>query len=306
MGGLRKYMPITWITSLLGTLALIGTPLFSGFYSKDAIIEAVHFSNLPASGFAHFAVLAGVFVTSFYSFRLYFLVFHGKERYDQNPDAHHGHDDHGHGDHGHDDQKPHETPWVVTVPLLLLAIPSVVIGFLTIDGLLFGSFLKDAITVNAALHPAMTELRDFFYQGAETATGNEALNMALHAFSTPPFWLALGGAVMAYLFYIVAPSIPAAFAKLLRPLIVIGENKYYMDWFNENVLARGARALGTGLWKGGDQGVIETGVVNASWKIVGAFSSFVRGAQSGYLYHYALLMIVGVFGFMTYFVWLAK
>jgi NADH-quinone oxidoreductase subunit L len=306
MGGLRKHMPITWITSLLGTLALIGTPLFSGFYSKDAIIEAVHFSNLPAAGFAHFAVLAGVFVTSFYSFRLYFLVFHGKERYDQNPDAHHGHDDHGHGDHGHGDHSPHESRWVVTVPLLLLAIPSVVIGFLTIDAMLFGSFLKDAITVNAALHPAMTELRAFFYQGAETATGNEAVKMALHAFSTPPFWLALGGAVMAYVFYIVAPSIPATFAKLLRPLIVIGENKYYLDWFNENVLARGARALGMGLWKGGDQGVIETGVVNASWKIVSAFSSFVRGAQSGYLYHYALLMIVGVFGFMTYFVWLAK
>ena len=309
MGGLRKYMPITWITSLLGTLALIGTPLFAGFYSKDAIIEAVHFSNLPAAGFAHFAVLAGVFVTSFYSFRLYFLVFHGKERYDQNPDAHHGHDDHAHHDdhgHGHDDHKPKETPWVVTVPLLLLAIPSVLIGYFTIDPMLFGGFLQDAITVNGALHPAMAELREFFYQGAQVATGNEAFNMALHAFSTQPFWLALGGAVTAYVFYIVAPSVPAAFAKALRPLIVIGENKYYLDWFNEKVLARGARALGTGLWKGGDQGVIEAGVVNASWKIVGAISSFVRGAQSGYLYHYALLMILGVFGFMTYFVWLAK
>ncbi|MGQ3231421.1 MAG: proton-conducting transporter transmembrane domain-containing protein, partial [Blastomonas fulva] len=141
MGGVRQYRPITWITSLLGTLALIGTPLFSGFYSKDSIIEAVHFSNLPAAGFAHFAVLAGVFVTSFYSFRLYFLVFHGKERYDQNPDAHHGHhDDHGdhHDDHGHGhgDGKPHESPWVVTVPLLLLAIPSVVIGFITIQPML--------------------------------------------------------------------------------------------------------------------------------------------------------------------------
>ena len=144
MGGVRKYMPITWITSLLGTLALIGTPLFAGFYSKDSIIEAVHFSNLPASGFAYFAVLAGVFVTSFYSFRLYFLVFHGKERFDpESGRATTAHDDH-HDDHGHDDHKPHETPWVVTVPLLLLAIPSVVIGFMTIQPMLFGEFFKDA------------------------------------------------------------------------------------------------------------------------------------------------------------------
>jgi NADH-quinone oxidoreductase subunit L len=126
MGGLRKYMPITWLTCLLGSLALIGTPFFSGFYSKDEIIMAVHASQLPAAGFAYFAVLAGVFITAFYSFRLYFLVFHGKERFDQNPDAHHGHDDHGH--HGHD-SKPHESPWGVTVPLILLAIPSVLIGF---------------------------------------------------------------------------------------------------------------------------------------------------------------------------------
>ena len=153
MGGLRKYMPITWITSLLGSLALIGTPLFAGFYSKDSIIEAVHFSNLPGAGFAHFAVLAGVFVTAFYSFRMYFLVFHGKERFDQNPDAHH--DDH-HGQH--DTHHPHESPWVVTVPLVLLAIPSVVIGYMTIGPMLFGDFFKDAMFVDAAAHPAMAEL----------------------------------------------------------------------------------------------------------------------------------------------------
>ncbi|HRL52815.1 MAG TPA: NADH-quinone oxidoreductase subunit L, partial [Acidovorax temperans] len=150
MGGVRKYMPITWITSLLGSLALIGTPLFSGFYSKDSIIEAVHFSHLPAAGFAHFAVLAGVFVTAFYSFRMYFLVFHGKERFDQNPDAHHG-DHHGHDDH----HEPHESPWVVTVPLVLLAIPSVVVGFMFIQPMLFGDFFKDVIFVDAAKHPAM-------------------------------------------------------------------------------------------------------------------------------------------------------
>jgi NADH-quinone oxidoreductase subunit L len=296
MGGVRKYMPITWITSLIGTLALIGTPFFSGFYSKDSIIEAVHFSNLPAAHWAHFAVLAGVFVTSFYSFRLYFLVFHGKERFDQNPDAHHGHDHHD--DHHHGDGKPHETPWVVTVPLVLLAIPSVVIGFMTIDSMLFGSFLKDAITINGELHPAMETFREEFHG---------AMAMAIHGFTTMPFWLALAGAVSAWYMYLIHPAVPAALERFFKSLgaLNILENKYYLDWFNENVLARGARLLGTGLWKGGDQGVIEGGVVNASWKMVGMFSGAVRRVQSGYLYHYALMMIVGILLFMTYFVWLA-
>jgi len=296
MGGVRKYMPITWITFLLGTLALIGTPLFSGFYSKDSIIESVHFSTLPAAGFAYAAVLAGVFVTSFYSFRLYFLVFHGKERYDQNPDAHNGHDDHGH-DHGHGDGKPHETPWVVTVPLVLLAIPSVFIGFFTIEPMLFGSFLKDAITINAELHPALSKFAEIFHG---------PMAMTLHGFSTPPFWLALAGAVSAWYMYLINPSVPAAIGRALKPVMTVLENKYYLDWFNENVIARGARALGTGLWKGGDRGLIEGGVVNASWKLVGWVSSVVRQAQSGYLYHYALVMIVGVLLFMTYFVWIAR
>ena len=294
MGGVRKYMPITWVTSLIGTLALIGTPFFSGFYSKDSIIEAVHFSNLPGAGFAYFAVLAGVFVTSFYSFRLYFLVFHGQERYDQNPDAHHD-DHHDHGHHG--DGKPHETPWVVTLPLVLLAIPSVIIGYLTIEPMLFGDFLKDAITINAEAHPAMAEFAKIFHG---------PVAMVSHALHTPPLYLAIAGAVSAWYMYLVNPAVPAAFARALRPLITVLENKYYLDWFNENVLARGARALGVGLWKGGDRGVIETGVVNASWKLVGTVSAVVRHLQSGYLYHYALVMIVGVLAFMTYFVWLAK
>ena len=296
MGNVRKYMPITWITSLLGTLALIGTPLFSGFYSKDSIIEAVHFSNLPAAGFAHFAVLAGVFVTSFYSFRLYFLVFHGQERYDQNPDAHH--DDHHHDDHGHGhDAKPHESPWVVTVPLLLLAIPSVVIGYLTIEPMVFGEFFKDAIHVDASAHPAMARFAEMFHG---------PLAMAVHALSTAPLYLALAGAVAAWYMYLVNPAVPAAFARALRPIVVVLENKYYMDWINENIIARGARLIGVGLWKGGDRGVIEGGVVNASWKLVDAVSAVVRRLQSGYLYHYALMMILGVVLFMTWFVWLAK
>jgi NADH-quinone oxidoreductase subunit L len=288
MGGVRKYMPITWITSLLGSLALIGTPLFAGFYSKDSIIEAVHESHLWGSGFASFAVLAGVFVTAFYSFRMYFLVFHGKERYDQNPDAHH--DDHGHHGEHHD---PHESPWVVTVPLILLAIPSVVIGYMTIEPMLFGSFFDGAIVIDAARHPGMDELKEAFHG---------PLAMAIHALSTLPFWLALAGVVSAWYMYLINPALPAAIKRIFQPVYTLLENKYYMDWFNENVLARGARLLGTGLWKGGDQAVIDGGIVNGSWKLVNRFSGSVRRLQSGYLYHYALAMIVGMLVLMSLFV----
>jgi NADH-quinone oxidoreductase subunit L len=298
MGGLRKYMPITWITSLIGSLALIGTPFFSGFYSKDSIIEAVHASHLPAAGFAYFAVIVGVFVTAFYSFRMYFLVFHGKEHFHHKPfpgEHDHHDDDHGHGHDGHHAHTPHESPWVVTVPLLLLAIPSVVIGFLTIQPELFGDFLKSAITVNLERHPAMEELAHEFHGATE---------MALHGFTTLPFFLALAGVITAYVFYMVAPQIPAMFAKLLRPLIVIGENKYFLDWFNENVLAAGARLLGRGLWKVGDVAIIDGAAVNGSAKLVGLIGSLVRLFQTGYLYHYALVMILGVFALMTWFVFM--
>ena len=296
MGGVRKYMPITWITFLLGSLALIGTPLFAGFYSKDSIIEAVGESHLWGSGFAHFAVLAGVFVTAFYSFRLYFLVFHGKERYDQNPDAHHdAHDDHGHhGDH-HAPQKPHESPWVVWLPLVLLAIPSVVIGFMTIQPMLFGDLFKGAIFVNLERHPAMEELAKLFHG---------PLEMALHGLTAAPFWLALSGVVMAYYMYMVNPALPAAIKRAAQPIYTLLENKYYLDWFNENVLARGTRALGMGLWKGGDEKLIDGALVNGSWKLVRWTSGMVRRLQSGYIYHYAFGMIIGVFVLMTYFVWL--
>ena len=297
MGGVRKYMPITWITSLLGSLALIGTPFFSGFYSKDSIIEAVAESHLPAAGFAHFAVLAGVFVTAFYSFRMYFLVFHGKERYDQNPDAHHGHHDDHHDDHGHDSHGPHESPWVVTVPLILLAIPSVVIGYMTISPMLFGEFFKDAIFVDGNKHHVMHELADAFHG---------PVAMALHAVSTAPFWLALAGVVVAWYMYLINPAVPAALGRALRPLVLILENKYFMDWINENILARGARALGNGLWKVGDRTLIDGLLVNGSWKLVGMVSAWSRKLQSGYLYHYALVMILGIFLLMTYFVWLNK
>jgi NADH-quinone oxidoreductase subunit L len=231
-------------------------------------------------------------VTAFYSFRLYFLVFHGKERYDQNPDAHHGHGDH-HG-HGHDN-KPHESPWVVTVPLILLAIPSVVIGGMTIGPMLFGDFFKGAIFVDAAKHPVMQELGHAFHG---------PMAMALHSVTTAPLWLAIAGVACAYYMYMVNPALPTAIKQKFMPVFTVLENKYYLDWFNENVLARGARALGTGLWKGGDQTIIDGLLVNGSWKVVGVISSVVRKVQSGYLYHYAFAMIMGVLVLMTYFVWL--
>ena len=299
MGGVRKYMPITWITFLVGSLALIGTPLFSGFYSKDSIIEAVAESNLWGSGFAYFAVLAGVFVTAFYSFRLYFLVFHGKERFDQNPDAHEHHakdksDPHHHHD---EDHAPHESPWVVTLPLILLAIPSVVIGYLTIQPMLFGDFFKDSIFVNLERHPAMVELAEMFHGPVQ---------MALHGLTAAPFWLALSGVALSYYMYMVNPALPTSIKRKLHPLYALLENKYYLDWFNENVLARGVRGLGTVLWKVGDQKLIDGTLVNGSWKVVAWISGVVRRLQSGYIYHYAFGMIIGVFVLMTYFVWLNR
>ncbi|NDY91433.1 NADH-quinone oxidoreductase subunit L [Ideonella livida] len=291
MGGLRKYMPITWITSLLGSLALIGTPFFSGFYSKDSIIEAVHASHLPGAGFAMWSVTIGVFVTAFYSFRMYFLVFHGKEHFHHKPfpGEHDHHDDHG--EHAH---TPHESPWVVTVPLLLLAIPSVLIGFLTIQPLLFGDFLKDAIYVDASKHGAMAELTEMFHG---------ATAMALHGVQTLPFWLAVAGVAVSYFFYMVKPEIPAAIGRALAPLVKVMENKYYMDWINENIFAAGARKLGLGLWKGGDVALIDGALVNGSAQAVGSFAGVVRTLQTGYLSWYALVMVLGIFGLMTWQLW---
>ena len=308
MGGLRKYMPITWITSLLGSLALIGTPFFAGFYSKDSIIEAVHASHLPAAQWAYYAVVAGVFVTAFYSFRMYFLVFHGKENFHHKPyptehdhhaDAHADTDSHGHGHadahaqvpHTH---TPHESPWVVTLPLVLLAIPSVVIGYLTIGPMLFGDFFKGAIVVHGEHHPAMKEL---------AAEWHGAAAMAIHSLTSLPFILALSGVVLAYLFYRVMPAVPVAIGKALSPLVRVLENKYYLDWFNENVLARGARMLGTGLWKGGDMGLIDGVLINGSARAVGLLANLTRLVQTGHVYWYALVMLLGVFGLLTWQLW---
>ncbi|NJN00429.1 MAG: NADH-quinone oxidoreductase subunit L, partial [Aquincola sp.] len=296
MGGLRKYMPITWITSLVGSLALIGTPLFSGFYSKDSIILAVGASTLPGSTFALFAVVAGVFVTAFYSFRMYFLVFHGPERFRHKPhppehdDAHDAHHD---GDQGHA-HEPHESPWVVTAPLILLALPSVFIGYLTIQPMLFGDFFKDAIVTDIAKHPAMQSL---------AASFDSAAGMAAHSLQTVPLWLAVAGVATAWWFYIKQPSIPAAIKSKVEPLYKLLDNKYYMDWINEHVFAAGARLLGTGLWKGGDVGVIDGVIVNGSARAVGAVAQLTRRLQTGHLYFYALVMLLGIFVLMTWQLW---
>jgi NADH-quinone oxidoreductase subunit L len=314
MGGLRKYMPITWITSLLGSLALIGTPFFSGFYSKDSIIEAVHETHIWGAGFANFAVLAGVFVTAFYSFRMYFLVFHGKERFGQAHahdhahhapaaaahDDHHAHDSDAHHEEEEDDhahhglepgQKPHESPFVVWFPLVMLAIPSVIIGFLTIGPMLFGDFFKGVIFVGEN-HKAM-EILGEEYHGP--------MAMAIHSLTSVPLWLAIAGVASAYYCYMINQRVPAWFFAKFKALHTLLDNKYYMDKFNEVVFAGGARLLGNGLWNIGDKKIIDGLLVNGSAKLVGWFSTLTRLAQTGYIYHYAFVMILGILGFLVYF-----
>jgi NADH-quinone oxidoreductase subunit L len=291
MGGLRKYMPITWITSLLGSLALIGFPLFSGFYSKDSIIEAVGAATIPGAGYAMFCVLLGVFVTAFYSFRMYFLVFHGEERFAKAHGAHHDahHDDAHH--HGlAPGEKPHESPWVVTVPLILLAIPSVLIGLFTIEPMLFGAWFNSAIFV-ADHHVGLSALEASF---------DGVLAMAIHGLQTAPFWLAMGGVALAWFFYMVRPDIPAVIQRRLRPINTLLENKYYFDRFNEVVFAAGSRMLGAGLWKGGDRALIDGVAVNGSARLVGWIAQMSRLFQSGHLYQYAFAMIIGVFVLLTF------
>lgn len=287
MGGLRRYMPITWITALIGSLALIGTPFFSGFYSKDSIIEAVRAANVPGAGFAYFAVVAGVFVTAFYTFRMYFLVFHGPERFREHL-AHGGHG--GHGDHAAGE--PHESPWVVWLPLVLLAIPSVGIGYFTVGAVLDGSAFGEAIHVSRE-HPALAELAAHFH-GAGA--------MALHALSTLPFWLAVAGVASAWFLYQVRTDLPDWFAGRFRLVYRILENKYGFDQFNDWFFAGGARRLGTWLWKGGDVTVIDGWLVNGTARLVGRLAGVIRHFQSGYIYHYAFAMLIGVFVLITWFV----
>ncbi len=285
MGNLRKYMPITWLTMLLGNLSLIGTPLFSGFYSKDSIIEAVHASNLTGSGFAYFAVLASVFVTAFYAFRQYFIVFHGKERWREvKHDAHHHHDDeHHHGLSPNDN--PHESPWVVTLPLVLLAIPSVIVGALTIKPLLYGDFFKDVIYVNHEAHPVMSKMAEEFHG---------VFGMVTHSLATPVLYLAIAGVVSAWFLYVKAPHLPAKIAQAFAPIYKLLDNKYYLDVIYFNVFAKGSRALGQFFWKIGDTMIIDNGIVNGSAKLVGAVAAQIRKAQTGFIYTYAAVMVAGV------------
>jgi NADH-quinone oxidoreductase subunit L len=307
MGGLRKYMPITWITFLIGTLALVGTPFFSGFYSKEHIIEAAAASTVWGSTFAQYAVLIGVFVTSLYSFRVYFLVFHGKERFNTSGGhdhaahaGHAGHAGHGHDDHadshGHHGGVPHESPWVVTLPLVLLAIPSVVAGAWLCDALLFGGYFKDTIVV-LVQHPAMATI-------AKTWHGWVAYG--LHAFVTVPFWLMIAGAVVAWYCYLINPKVPAAIQSKLKFINCILENKYFFDWFYEQVIARGSRMLGQGLWQRADRGLIDGLLVNGSAKVVGAIAAVTRRLQTGFIYHYAFAMIIGLMAAITYIIFSLK
>jgi len=293
MGNLKKYFPVTWITSLIGSLALIGTPFFAGFYSKDSIIEAVKFSNIPGSNFAYFAIMAGVFITAFYTFRLYFLVFHGKEKWRE---AHHQKldDDHHHGLKPNED--PHEPGWVIKLPLILLAIPSIFIGYLAVEPMLFGKFFEDVIYVNSEAHPAMEHLTDHFHAVLQTPAG-----MALHGLLTLPFVLAGSGVILSWFFYIKRPDIPAAIKQKFSWLHRILEKKYGFDDFNERFFAAGSLLIGSKLWLIGDVKLIDGAMVNGTANLIGKLSGILRKLQSGMIYHYAFAMIIGVFLLLTFF-----
>ena len=284
MGGLRKYMPLTWITSLLGSLALIGTPFLSGFYSKDLIIEAASFANVPGAGFAYFAVMAGVFITAFYSFRMYFLVFHGKERWGHSDDHHDSHaDDHHH--HGlAAGERPHESPLVVTLPLILLAIPSVAIGFIAVGPMLFGGYFDGVIALLDS-HPALAKIAEHFHG---------PVGMGLHAFQTLPFVLMVAGVGCAWYMYLINPALPEAIRRHFAAVHRLLDNKYYLDRINEVVFAAGARFLGRALWKRGDQELIDGVAVNGSARLIGGFANMLRTVQTGRINTYAITMIVGV------------
>lgn len=275
MGGLRKYMPITHWTMLIGSLALIGTPFFSGFYSKDAIIEAVAASDRWGAGISYWAVLLGVFVTSLYSFRLYFMVFWGKERMDH-----------------HTRQGLRESPAVVTVPLILLAIPSVLIGWFTIGPMLFGDFFGDAIQV-LPQNDVLAVVGEHW---------NGPLGFTLHGLLAPTFWVALAGVAVAWFLYLKQPELPSLIqqrASLLYRLLI---NKYGFDLLYINGFARLGRGLGKLFWRVGDVGLIDGLIVNGSARAVGRVAAAIRGLQSGYLYHYAFAMIIGLLLLLTYFV----
>ena len=294
MGGLKKYMPITWITTLIGSLALIGTPFFSGFYSKDSIIEAVSVSHIAGAGFAYIAVVGGVFVTAFYTFRMFFMTFHGQERFDQAP-VEHGHEHDHHSEHAH---VPHESPWVVTIPLILLAIPSLFIGAITIHPILFSDLFAHGLAFKNVIfmsetHAVLKEIQNEFHGW---------INMAYHALTSIPFALSVMGVLTAWWLCLKRPAILNSFQKNLRPIYVLLDNKYYLDKFNEVVFAKGAVGLGRRFSKFGDQFLIDGVLVNGMARLTTFFARLIRPIQSGYLYHYAFAMIAGMLGLMTWFI----
>jgi len=275
MGGLRKYMPVTYWTCLIGSLALIGFPGFSGFFSKDIIIESLRESGTDGAGYAYWCALIGVFVTALYSFRLVFMTFHGKERMDE-----------------HTREHLHESPWVVTLPLIALAIPSIAIGWLTVGPVVFGDFFRGAIA-QASDGPIAVLGVEFHGPAA----------FVVHSLESPALYLALTGVFAAWFLYLKRPDLPdriaARFPRIYRLLV----NKYYFDWFNENVIASGVRNFGTNLWRRGDETVIDGWLVNGSARAVGALSAIVRQVQSGYLYHYAFAMIIGLSLLLGWLLW---
>jgi NADH-quinone oxidoreductase subunit L len=285
MGGLRKYLPVTYLTVLIGALANAGFPPFAGFFSKDSIVEAVHeayAAGVPGAAFAYLAALGAVFVGGFYSFRLVFFTFHGKERFDTHGHAGHGHDDHGHGG------VPHESPWVVTVPLILLAIPSICAGWV-IGDFVFGDYFGSSIYI-AEGHEGIKKMAEEFHG---------VLPMVLHSVITLPFWFALAGAGIAWFIYIARPDLPAVLRAKWGVAVTVLEEKYYFDRFNDWFFAGGARLFGNGLWKIGDVALIDGLFVNGSARLVGWGSTVIRQFQSGYIYHYAFAMIIGVLLLMT-------
>ena len=277
MGGLRKYMPITWITMLIGSLALIGTPFFSGFFSKDTIIEAVHHANIPGAGIAYWAVLLSVFVTALYSFRMYFLVFHGKPRMDD-----------------HTREHLRESPWVVTGPLIALAFFSVVAGYV-IDPVVFGDFFNGVIYVSPE-HPGLAAVAEHYHG---------PVDFVLHAFQSPAVYLAIAGVFTAWYVYMKNPGLADTIRQRFNGLYQVLVNKYYADDFNEVVFAGGARGVGQLLWKIGDVLIIDGLIVNGSAKVVGWTAAIVRKIQTGHLYTYAFTMIIGLLFILSWFVFLS-
>jgi NADH-quinone oxidoreductase subunit L len=294
MGGMRRYMPITHWTALLGSLALIGFPGFSGFFSKDAIIEAVKYSQIAGAGYAYVLLLAGVFVTALYSFRMYFLVFHGQgpRQFEAHHEAHDAHGDAEAQQHHavHDEPSPHESPWVVTLPLILLAIPSVLIGYFTVGPMLFGDFFDGVLTVSAA--------RDTLGQ----VHFESALGFMLHGLVTPAFWLAMAGLFTAWFVYMQRPAIADFVAERFAWARHALERKYGFDEFNQAVFAGGSLGLGKLLWLIGDRGLIDGLAVNGSAHSVGRLALVVRYLQTGMLYHYAMAIIIGLLALLGWFV----